>query len=265
MALGEIDGFERALLELDDDVILDVLHNVSPGKPPLLLLAPMGCLGTAWLHQVREFAADYSIIVCHYPGHAASSGTAALLSAAGTLADVARLIWTALDRLGIGLPVHLVGWSMGGLVAECMTAVDPERVASMTLVNGLDAPGNGGLDRAMRELVHEVSTQVAPEVYRYFEGDHFAIKACYDASILDAYLRCASATTVKKDLAAPRFPVLVLAGGRDRVIPPEASRRLWERFDGAAFELLDEAGHYLPMTHADWFNERLRQHLEVTV
>jgi polyketide synthase PksN len=265
MAFGEIDGFERALLELDDDVILDVLHNVSPGKPPLLLLAPMGCLGTAWLHQVREFAADYSIIVCHYPGHAASSGTAALLSAAGTLADVARLIWTALDRLGIGLPVHLVGWSMGGLVAECMTAVDPERVASMTLVNGLDAPGNGGLDRAMRELVHEVSTQVAPEVYRHFEGDHFAIKACYDASILDAYLRCASATTVKKDLAAPRFPVLVLAGGRDRVIPPEASRRLWERFDGAAFELLDEAGHYLPMTHADWFNERLRQHLEVTV
>ena len=93
----------------------------------------------------------------------------------------------------------------------------------------------------------------------------FASSLQKDASILDAYLRCASATTVKKDLAAPRFPVLVLAGGRDRVIPPEASRRLWERFDGAAFELLDEAGHYLPMTHADWFNERLRQHLEVTV
>ncbi|KVN11364.1 MULTISPECIES: alpha/beta fold hydrolase [unclassified Burkholderia] len=265
MAFGALDGFGRELLALDDEVVLDILHNVAPEKPPLLLLMPMACLGTAWLHQVRAFAADHSVIVCHYPDHAASTGADALRATGDGLDGVARLFWTALDRLGVDAPVHLVGWSLGGLVAQCMAGADPGRVASMTLVNALDAPGRDGIDRAMRVLVDEISTQVMPEVDRHFEGDPRAIKACYDARILDVYLGFAADAAAQARLADPPFPVLVLAGGCDRVVPPEVARRLHARLGGAALELLDEAGHYLPMTHAGWFNARLRQHLEVTV
>ncbi|WGS47001.1 alpha/beta fold hydrolase [Burkholderia sp. JSH-S8] len=265
MAFGELDGFGRELLELADGVVLDVLHNVAPGKPALMLLSPMACLGTAWLHQVRAFAADYSVIVCHYPGHAASTGAERLRGAGEGLGGLARLLWAALDRLGVEVPVHLVGWSLGGLVAQCMAGADPRRVASMTLVNALDEPGRDGIDRAMRELVHEIATQVVPEVARHFDGDTRAIKACHFASILDDYLGLAMDAAARARLAEPAFPVLVLAGGRDRVIAPEAARRLHARIGEAAFDLLEHAGHYLPMTHAGWFNERLRQHLEVTI
>ncbi|KWZ39933.1 short chain dehydrogenase [Burkholderia savannae] len=265
MAFGALDGFGRELLSLDDEVVLDVLHNVAPEKPPLLLLMPMACLGTAWLHQVRAFAADHSVIVCHYPDHAASTGSDALRATGEGLDGVARLFWAALDRLGVVAPVHLVGWSMGGLVAQCMAGTDPDRVATMALVNALDAPGRDGVDRAMRVLVDEISTRVMPEVDRHFEGDPRAIKACYDARVLDVYLGFAADAAAQARLAEPPFPVLVLAGGCDRVVPPEVARRLHARLGGAALELLDEAGHYLPMTHAGWFNARLRQHLEVTV
>ncbi|KHL53967.1 short chain dehydrogenase family protein, partial [Xanthomonas cannabis pv. cannabis] len=268
MAFGAIDGFGREFVVLPNGMTLDVLHNFNQDNPksPLLLLSPMACLGTAWLHQVREFAADYSVFVCHYPGHAASSGAGALRNGAGGLDCVAELLWSALDCLGVDAPVHLVGWSMGGLVAQCMARVACARVASLTLVNSIEGPSDvgGGVAGAMRALVGEISTHVAPEVNRHFDGDHRAIKACYDVSTYDVYQRLVMQGGVLSWLAYPPFPVLVLAGERDRVVPIETARRLHARLGEAAFEVLNEAGHYLPMTHAGFFNKRLRQQLEVT-
>ncbi|MEA9557483.1 alpha/beta fold hydrolase [Xanthomonas nasturtii] len=268
MAFGAIDGFGREFVALPNGMTLDVLHNFDQDnpKPPLLLLSPMACLGTAWLHQVREFAADYSVFVCHYPGHAASSGAGALRNGAGGLDCVAELFWSALDCLGVDAPVHLVGWSMGGLVAQCMARVACARVASLTLVNSIEGPSDvgGGVAGAMRALVGEISTHVAPEVNRHFDGDHRAIKACYDVSTYDVYQRLVMQGGVLSWLAYPPFPVLVLAGERDRVVPIETARRLHARLGEAGFEVLNEAGHYLPMTHAGFFNKRLRQQLETT-
>jgi pimeloyl-ACP methyl ester carboxylesterase len=54
--------------------------------------------------------------------------------------DVAALI----DALGITEPVHLVGWSTGGLVAMHYTADHPVRVASLSLVDSVPPHGFGG-------------------------------------------------------------------------------------------------------------------------
>ena len=49
-----------------------------------------------------------------------------------------------LDALSIATPVHVVGWSTGGLVAMCFAADHPARVASLTLVDSVSPYGFGG-------------------------------------------------------------------------------------------------------------------------
>jgi pimeloyl-ACP methyl ester carboxylesterase len=44
-------------------------------------------------------------------------------------------------------------------------------------------------------------------------------------------------------LGEVRVPTLVLAGGRDQVVPPASSRLVAERIAGARFELDPECGH----------------------
>ena len=54
-----------------------------------------------------------------------------------------------------------------------------------------------------------------------------------------------------------RAPTLVLAGGRDAVVPPEATRAVAERIPDARFEIDEECGHAVRTTFAgyDWLVE----------
>ncbi|NTG51718.1 alpha/beta fold hydrolase [Agrobacterium rhizogenes] len=263
MAFGSVKAFKSELVELGGNVRLEVLHNIDKGKPLLVLLPPMACLATIWLRQVQYFANRYSVIICHYPGHGLSSGLDTVDDRELGVQSIAKLIWALLDHYRMHSPVHLVGWSMGGLIGQCMVAEQPGRVATLTLVNSVPAlidHDQRGLNDAMRELINEVSIALKPAINEYFGGDFKAIKACYDANVFDAYLALVKQTQTSKALDKLIFPALVIAGEEDRVIMPETSRRLYLRLSQASFHLLDDGGHFLPVTHADWFNRRLEEH-----
>ena len=90
---------------------------------PLVLVH--GYLGgaLAWKRQLDVLGADFDVIAPELPGYGGSS--AAL--AAGSIRDYARQILGLLDELGIR-QFHLLGHSMGGMIAQEMTALAPERV-----------------------------------------------------------------------------------------------------------------------------------------
>ncbi|WP_376743866.1 alpha/beta fold hydrolase [Ensifer canadensis] len=264
MAFGSVKAFKSELVELAGNVRLEVLHNIDKRKPLLVLLPPMACLGTIWLRQVQYFAKRYSVIICHYPGHGLSSGLDTMEGSEQGVQSIAKLIWALLDHYRLHSPAHLVGWSMGGLIGQCMAMEQPGRVATLTLVNSV-APSidndQRGINDATRELVNEVAITLKPAINEYFNGDFKAIKACYDPTVFDAYLQLVKQTQTSNALDKFVFPALVIAGEEDRVITSDASRRLYLRLSKASFHLLDDGGHYLPVTHADWLNRCLEQHL----
>ncbi|MCU1446516.1 alpha/beta fold hydrolase [Cryobacterium sp.] len=156
--------------------------------------------------------------------------------------DVARAI-------GGGDPVHLVGHSLGGLVARAALLRGPALFADLTLL----CSGPGGRPRsheadallvaehgtlALWALDHPAGTTLTPE--DEFTRDRFS------ASSVDNYLGCAlilqTAADTSARVRATGVPTLVAHGDTDDAWPIAAQRRMAEQL-GARYRVIPQAGH----------------------
>jgi len=113
----------------------------ASGATPLLLLHGVGGGAWSWRPQRAELAATCRLFVWEARGH----GAAARVGDAG-LADYyvdAReaLVLAVADA---GTPVHVVGHSMGGLLAMSLACDDPVRVRSLFLIDPVYATESAG-------------------------------------------------------------------------------------------------------------------------
>ncbi len=113
-----------------DSLKLSGLTTGAKDKPVLLCLH-------GWLDNAASFAPlapyleDYQLICPDWPGHGLSEHKAEYYHFADWIDDLYQIIESiGLDR------IHLLGHSMGALIACCFTAAFPEKVASLTLVEG---------------------------------------------------------------------------------------------------------------------------------
>lgn len=154
--------------------------------------------------------------------------------------------------------VIAVGCAVGSMAAAAYAGAHPERAAAAILVN---ATGRTGPDAAamLRQRATRVRqggmAAILPEaVDRPFDGqarDHRYARYLERFAAQDAE-RYAQALEVSADYDASdlidqiRCPALVIAGGRDLLLPPAQARRVHERVAGSAFEQFDEVAHFIP-------------------
>ena len=103
----------------------------DPGGPPVVLLHGIGRSLEDWAPQCHRLAKTHRVIALDLPG----SGFSARSPERTTLEVLARGVLETLDTLGEQRPVHLIGNSLGGAVALQILVLEPERVASLVLVN----------------------------------------------------------------------------------------------------------------------------------
>lgn len=104
----------------------------GPEATPVVLLHKLGGWVADWRTVAPALARSRRVVVVDLPGHGASHVDAP----AGWIAwpaDLATRVVTLLDHLGLER-VHLVGASLGGVVAVHLAASQPERVAGLGLV-----------------------------------------------------------------------------------------------------------------------------------
>ncbi|MEU6487520.1 alpha/beta hydrolase [Streptomyces sp. NPDC046887] len=119
------------------DVSLEVQDN-GTGRDPVLLLHGFPDTHDLWRHQVKALdAAGHRVIAPDLRGFG-DSGRPADPTAYHPLHSAGDLV-QLLDRLDVG-PVHLVGHDWGSAVAQALVAVEPDRVASLSLLS----VGHGG-------------------------------------------------------------------------------------------------------------------------
>src|SRR6185503_2192983 len=86
---------------------------------PVLLIQGVGAVGNAWRPQIDALASRYSVITIDNRGIGASTITEGAV--------------TIVDAEGIGR-CHVVGHSMGGLIAMQIALTSPRRVKSLALL-----------------------------------------------------------------------------------------------------------------------------------
>jgi len=96
----------------------------------LLLVHGLGSSILDWQEQIDFFAKDYQVIAIDVRGHGRSGKPAGPYE----LRQFAEDFIKVLDQLGL-VQFHVVGISMGGMIAFELALMAPERVRSMTVVN----------------------------------------------------------------------------------------------------------------------------------
>jgi pimeloyl-ACP methyl ester carboxylesterase len=184
-------------------------------------------------------------------------------------------------------PAHVVGVSMGGIVAQLMAVHFPEHVASLTSV--MSTTGERDLPPARPEALaallnrpkradraHVVAHAV--QARRTLAGPGFktpdafwadlaarAFERDYSPAGFARHLMAVSATPPRTDiLATIGAPTLVLHGADDPLIHPECGRRTAARIPGAQLELVPGMGHDLSPGAAPVLARRIAQHIRAS-
>jgi len=188
-----------------------------------------------------------------------------------TTADFAEDTFGLMDKVGIE-SAHVVGYSMGGMIAQEMTLARPQRVRSLTLLATAPRPDAyltallRSLIPAKRHLTREDFTWtlgLRVFTHRFFANPE-AVKAWQDRVLghpypqsADSFVRQAEAVLQHDSLdrlGAIRVPTHVMVGDEDILVPPRHSRILAERIAGARLTEISEAGHVPFMEKAAEFN-----------
>ena len=259
----------------------------DPGDEPLLLVMGLGAQMIAWPIELCEGLVDRGFHVIRYDNRDtgrstwldASAGdvmTAFAAALAGepvaapySLSDMAADGMALLDHLGID-QAHVVGASMGGMIAQSMAIEHPHRLRTLTSIMSTTGDLDVGLPTAEALAI---LTQRAPATREaaieqgvassqvIASPDHFdedlarqRSTAAYDrgwhpAGTARHLLAILSSGSRSEGLAGLSVPTLVIHGDQDPLVTPSGGQRTAEVVPGAELLVLEGMGHDLPAAY----------------
>jgi len=236
---------------------------------PVLFLHGVGGNAELWRPQLDALAPTHRCIAWNMPGYGKTTSPLPEMTFPALGAAAGRL----LDRCGVA-SAHVVGHSMGGMVALEFAASFPERVRSLVLSGSSAAFGKSGgawqaeflaqrlepLDegRGMAGITEQVvDGLLGVEPDKAARAALVASMMAIPEAVYRAALQCLVTFDRRDALAGLRMPVLLIAGQRDRIAPPELMRRMAERIAGAQFVEIPGAGHLANLERPAAFNAPL--------
>uniref|UniRef100_A0A8C5RZE4 acylglycerol lipase n=1 Tax=Laticauda laticaudata TaxID=8630 RepID=A0A8C5RZE4_LATLA len=104
----------------------------EPGsQPSVLMLHGFSLNKDMWLNTIEVFSKDFHLVCLDLPGH---GGTTRLLGESYTAVAQAKRVHQFVQCAGLNhKPFHLVGMSMGGMVAGVYAALYPAHISSLAL------------------------------------------------------------------------------------------------------------------------------------
>src|ERR1700758_4353918 len=229
--------------------------------PAVVLIHGAGFDHTAWALHSRWFAHNgFSVLVPDLPGHGRSAGPA--LRSIAEMAD-----WTAalLNAAGAG-KAHLIGHSMGSLIALETAARHPDKVSALSLI-GTAATMTVGPDllkaaeaddQAAVDMVSiwglgfraELGGRLAPGLWMHGEAQS-TLRRCAPGVLFSDLSACNAYANALAAAARISVPTTLILGERDMMTPAKAGRALAAAIPNARTVVLSGAGHMLMTERPD--------------
>lgn len=222
---------------------------------PIVLLHGVGLDKTMWHAFAGELQSDWRAL--DLPGH----GGQPPLRREQTLASMAEDV---LGRLPDGR-VHLVGFSLGSLIAQYIARFAPDRVLSLTCVSSVchrTAAERVAVEARLNSAKVDFAASVAASIDRWYPAGTPASDEAIERtrrtllhndveSYLHAYAVFAHGDAeIGPELGSIRCPTLAITGERDPGSTPEMSERLAAAIPDSRVIVVPNARHMLPIESA---------------
>jgi pimeloyl-ACP methyl ester carboxylesterase len=237
---------------------INLAYQVRGEGPVLVLVMGYRLNSTAWPATfIERLAERFTVVTPDNRGTGLSDKPVDGYALANMARDVARL----LDELKID-QVHLLGYSMGGAIAQEFVRQFPDRVKTLmlcaTMAGGPSATyADGSVSSVMRDLDGLSSEQAARRIWKvtyapgYIEQHREAAEEQMRREIAlptplhaaDLQFQAFAEFDGSRSLAAIRCPTLVLTGDLDELIPPKNSLFMAKRIPGARLVIIHGGGH----------------------
>lgn len=261
----------RTVFVGDDEYLVREM-GPDDGVPVLLVHGLAGASLTEWYQVAPKLAVDRRVIMVDHRGHG--------LSARGDLrfdvADDADDLAGVLDALEVG-PVDVVGYSMGGVIAQALAQRHPGRVRKMVLMATFATHSES------YRLLRRIGAVIARAWERLTGFGTPEVRSGYliaTGAVRPEHARWIWRETSRRDLesgaqatfALLRFDssdwigkldveTLVMIPGSDFLVPPGWQHSLAEAIPGSKLVEIPGAGHEFVWTHSDTLADELREFL----
>ncbi|CAN5532714.1 alpha/beta hydrolase [soil metagenome] len=259
----------------------------DPGDPTILLVMGLGAQLTSWDEGFCALLVARGHHVVRFDNRDIGRSTwidtpdldlsAAVMAAFGgdltqapyLLTDMADDAIGLLDHLGVEA-AHVVGASMGGMIAQTLAIEHPTRIRSLTSIMsttgeasvGTPAPELLGVLVAERPTDLEGSIAFSVETSRAISSpDHFDEARAHARAVVEherginrlgvprQLLAIVSSGDRADGLSSLDLPALVVHGRQDRLVDFSGGQRTAELVAGADFLAIDDMAHDLPVAH----------------
>lgn len=248
----------------------------------ILLIQGVGAAGSAWLPQFAFLSQQFDVIHFDNRGIGGSSPCASKF----TISDLANDAKLLLTELGV-TNAHIVGHSMGGLIAQQLAVSHRDLVRSLALLCTF-AVGSQATKLTFRTFWLGIRTRIGTRRMRrhsmlkmilsngFYADCNLDEVAEQYGNLMGRDLADSPSLIMKQMLAMSKhnigaelgrlggIPTMVLSASQDPIARPEFGKQLSDAIPESTFEVIPNMSHAVTIEQADLVNEKLANFFRMT-
>lgn len=263
---------------------INLYYEVHGQGEPLVLVAGMGADHRSWFPQIRPFKRHFTVITFDGRGIGKTDRPPGLYTFETLAADVVGL----LDHLSLDR-AHILGESLGGIVAQEVAIGYPQRVRKLILANtsvgrGVEMQLHPALMKAYGGPEDATEANFDPDRVNIGKAMRTMISLSFNSRIyrigmilmaslyvrpsafkgMAEQIQAISAHSTLDRLHLIKSPTLVITGTGDKIVPPAMSDILASRIPGARLVKVEGGPHALHVEMKRRFNREVLDFLSRT-
>lgn len=251
-------------------------YEIEGEGDDLLLIGGLGQDITGWAFQIPRYIQHYRVIAFDNRDVGRSSEAQGPYTTADMAADAACV----LDALQIR-KAHVLGYSMGGAIAQELVLRHPERIDKLVLACTAGQLARYQINifepvKFIRENDTDGRILVTQQLFMAMTREFLMLKGAMNimfelmlhppfpqsAAALGRQIDASRTFDALDRLGSVRVPTCVLAGNQDILTPPWVAKELADAIPGARLRILEDGAHGLPLEIPEKFNRAVLDFLQ---
>lgn len=248
-------------------------NSLGQGEPVVLIMG-LGCSSAMWFRVAPQLARKHRVILLDNRGSGRTRVRHGIVHRVSNMAaDVAAVLDACNEK-----SAHVLGFSMGGMIAQQFLIDFPERARSLILLG--THPGGPWAEQAslqVRQLLFARAYMSAQESFELMRPHTYADQTPMDMVQEDALVRLTNHPTARdyqaqlfgliswsayQQLPAMKVPALVMHGLQDKLIPPANGKLIASRLSNSKLIELPNASHWMMTDSNAECLKAIEQHLK---